>query len=62
MIAAHVSFLFPTTSVFVTALTKYAPGAAQPFDATLSQVPMVGTAPAAEIYALRAFDPAGRAP
>lgn len=62
MIAAHVSFLFPTTSVFVRALNKYAPGAAQPFNATLSQVPMVGTAPAAKIYALRAFDTAGNAP
>ncbi len=62
MIAANVAFTFSNTNIVVKALNAYAPGAAIPQTSTTSLVPMVGSAPAAKIYALRVFGPSGGAP
>jgi subtilisin family serine protease len=68
MIAAHAVFLFSSTSGFVRALNRYAPGSAipcttfpgncglpPPVAAIASAVPMTGTAPGATIYAMKVF-------
>jgi subtilisin family serine protease len=74
MVAAHAVFLFVTTSPFVQALNRYAPGSAIPCTmfpappncglppavaAIASAVPMTGTAPGARIYAMKVFDARG---
>jgi hypothetical protein len=62
MIAAHINLIDSNTSDFVKALNAYAPGAAKPYTATESKIPLVGTAPFASIYALRIHGPAGFTP
>src|SRR5215471_14605894 len=62
MIAAHINLVGSNTSLFVKALNAYAPGAAKPYTATESKIPLVGTAPFASIYALRIHGPAGFTP
>src|SRR4029077_207448 len=69
MIAAHANFLFANTSALVRSLTINAPASVIPCTpaigcpSTLSIVPMIGTAPAASIYALKVFpSPGGGAP
>jgi hypothetical protein len=70
MIAAHTNFLFANTSRLVQSLTINAPASVIPCSAgvfvcpaTLSVVPMFGTAPGASIYALKVFpSPGGGAP
>ena len=76
MIAAHGVFLFLNTSALVRAVNRYAPGSAipcstipgtcgltPPVAATVSAVPMTGTAPAAKIYAMKVFAaPGGGSP
>ena len=67
MIAAHANFLFSNTQRLVQSLNLYAPGSVflcgtPPFTScppTQSVVPMFGTAPAAEIYALKVFPSQG---
>ena len=61
MIASHVGFLFATDSTLVNALNAYLPGVAMPYPSVPgdSLVYMVGTAPAASVYALRVFGPSG---
>lgn len=61
MIAAHANFVFLTGSNFVQSLNIHAPGSVFPFPGLpfLSIVPMFGTAPAANIYALKVFDSRG---
>ena len=58
MIAGHANFLFATTSTLVRSINAHAPGSA--IDCSLlgcnpiaSVVPMIGTAPAAKIYAIK---------
>ena len=68
MVAAHGRFLFLTSSRLVQALNLYAPGSAIPCTSTpdgcglppataaiASAVPMTGTAPGANVYALKVF-------
>jgi subtilisin family serine protease len=65
MVAAHGLFLFANTSPLIAALNRYAPGSTIPCiasglppavcPATLSIVPMTGTAPGAKIYAMKVF-------
>ena len=72
MVAAHGVFLFLTSSPFVQALNRNAPGSAIPcamfpancglppaVAAIVSAVPMTGTAPGASIYAMKVFDARG---
>jgi subtilisin family serine protease len=59
-IAGHAIFLFPTSSVLVQSLLAHAPSsviscAQLGCPSNLSGVPMVGTAPAASLYALKVF-------
>ncbi|HWM90290.1 MAG TPA: S8 family serine peptidase [Thermoanaerobaculia bacterium] len=59
-IAGHAIFLFATNSVLVQSLLTHAPSAVIPCSqlgcpANLSGVPMIGTAPAASLYALKVF-------
>jgi hypothetical protein len=65
-IAGHVGFLFSNTSSLVQSLNINAPGSvipctavSPPCPADLSIVPMIGTAPASKIYALKIFDSRG---
>jgi hypothetical protein len=59
MIAGHANFLFLSNSVLPRALTSYAPSSVIPCTPALgcasnvSIVPMIGTAPAAKLYALK---------
>ena len=66
MVAAHVNLLFASTSSLVQAVNRYAPGAVLPGPVIggtpTSAIPMIGTAPSANIYALRVFGPTGGAP
>jgi hypothetical protein len=61
MIAAHANFIFANSSRLVQALNLYSPQSVVPCPATCpspttqSLVPMVGTAPASRIYALKVF-------
>jgi hypothetical protein len=68
MIAAHVNFVFQNTSTLVRSLRVHSPASViacpgPPFDAscpqTASIVPMIGTAPAAKVYALKVFPSQG---
>ncbi len=59
MIAGHAGFIFSNTSALVQSLNFHAPGSTIPFSATLSIVPMIGTAPLANIYAMKVFSSAG---
>jgi hypothetical protein len=59
MIAGHANFLFASSSVLPRALASYAPSSVIPCTpalgcaSNLSIVPMIGTAPAAKLYALK---------
>jgi hypothetical protein len=64
MIAAHVNFAFLTASRFVQSLLVHAPSSVLPCPgppfaancpATASRIPMIGTAPAAKLYAMKVF-------
>lgn len=56
MIAGHAAFAFPNNSPLVQSLNIHAPGSVQPLAGTDdSLVPMIGTAPDANIYALKVF-------
>ena len=67
MIAAHANFLFAGTSRIVRSLRQHAPGSVFPCgvapfatcSAGLYVIPMLGTAPAAKIYALKVFPSQG---
>jgi hypothetical protein len=55
LIGLHLKAVFANTSRTIQALNAYAPGAAKPYDATRSYVPVVGTAPQASLYVIRVF-------
>jgi subtilisin family serine protease len=62
MIAADVGFIFDNDDPFspvVSAVTKWAPGSIIPVDAATSMVPMRGTAPGAQLYAMKVFPSTG---
>ena len=68
MIAAHANFIFPNTDLLLSAIRTYVPQSViacpgPPFSAqcpsTASIIPMIGTAPAAKIYALKVFSSLG---
>jgi len=55
MIAGHAAFLFPNNDDLVQSLRQHSPESVVPYDETYSAVPMIGTAPAAALYALKVF-------
>ena len=55
MIAGHAAFLFPNDDDLVQSLLQHSPASVLPYDDTYSAVPMIGTAPAAGLYALKVF-------
>jgi subtilisin family serine protease len=69
MIAAHANFLFVGTTTLARSVTQHAPGSIfpcpnalvpnPPCAAGVSVIPMIGTAPAAKIYALKIFPSQG---
>ena len=68
MIAAHANFIFPNTDLLLRAVSTHVPESViacpgPPFSAqcpsTSSIIPMIGTAPAARIYALKVFPSGG---
>ncbi len=64
VIAGHVTFLFPASSLLVQSLQLEAPGSVIPCSqlgcpSSLAAVPMVGVAPGASLYAFKIFNSAG---
>jgi subtilisin family serine protease len=55
MIAGHAVFVVSNTSNIVQSLLVHAPDSVIPFSPNESLVPMIGTAPAASIYAMKVF-------
>jgi subtilisin family serine protease len=62
MISSHITFLMPNERPLVQALNAYAPGAAKPYNDTMSRVPLVGTAPGASLYMIRVMSTTGTGP
>jgi subtilisin family serine protease len=61
MISANVNFTFGATSVLRNSVLTHAPGAINNPPAN-TRIPMIGSAPLSQIYALRVFGPTGGAP
>lgn len=55
MIAAHVAFVLPADSELVQSLLEHSPESVIDVSATEKAVPMLGTAPEANLYALKVF-------
>jgi subtilisin family serine protease len=64
MIASHVAFLFSPSSTLAKAVHAYCPSCSFPFppNPALTEIPMIGTAPGASLYALRVFGATGGSP
>jgi subtilisin family serine protease len=61
MISSNVTFTFSTASALRNAVLEYCPGCFSD-PPTNTQIPMIGSAPLASIYAFRVFGPTGGAP
>ena len=55
LIAGHTAIELPNDDSLVASLQEHSPDSVIPIDDTHSEVPLVGTAPAASIYALKTF-------
>ena len=55
IIAAHAALTVSNTSAIAQSLREHAPDSLLPLDADTSLIPMLGTAPAASLYALKVF-------
>lgn len=58
MISANAGFTFPTTSPFLRAVMRHAPGAV----VGSNGIPMIGSAPLSSIFVMRVFGPLGASP